>query len=148
MLRIAFYNADDNLTHKLIRWVTKSPFSHCELVFSDDWCFGADPEDGTRFLTYSNIYDPQTWCLMDLPWISEEDEKRIRKYCEQEDECGYDWWGIFLGRINPMHNHPDKWFCSEFCATALRPFTKGLTDFWYTPGSLYKALMDTSVFNL
>ena len=148
MLRIAFYKAKDDFSHTLIRFFTKSIFSHCELVFSDNWCFGADPEEGTRFVQYSNLYDPSVWCLMDLPWISEENEQRIRKFCEQEDDLKYDWSGVVLGRINPLHNHRSKWFCSELCATAIRPFTKGITDFWYTPGGLYQALLDTHVFNI
>lgn len=148
MLKIAFYKNDNSFMHRMIRFLTKSPFSHCELVFSDDWCFGADPEEGTRFITYSNLYDEAIWCLMDLPWISEENEKRIHAFCEQEDDLEYDWSGVVLGRINPLHNHRSKWFCSELCVTAIRPFTKGITDFWYTPGSLYQALLDTRVFNI
>jgi len=147
-MQIIFYIGKHEIQDHLIRFLTKSKISHCELVFSDKVSFSAIPTIGTRFTNLKNISDTNTWITVDLPWIYYDAEVRIRRFCEQENNCKYDWSAVLLGRINPLHNHRSKWFCSEICAAAIRPFTRGLTDFWYTPSSLYLALKDTKVFNV
>ena len=148
-MKIIFYIGPPEIQDRIIRILTGSKITHCELVFSDNKStFSADPKQGTRFTTINNICDPTQWIVFDLPWISDIDEKRIYNFCKQEENCKYDWSAVLLGRINPLHNHRSKWFCSEICAAALRPFTKGLNDFWYTPQSLYNSLKDSMVFNV
>ena len=147
-MNITFYIGEPEIQDYLIRFLTKSKISHCELLFSDELGFSAVPEDGTRFTFIYDHDNPDIWETIDLPWITPEDELRIRKFCEQEEDCDYDWSAVFLGRINPLHNHSSKWFCSEICAAALRPFTKGMSDFWYTPASLYDAIKSSLVFNI
>ena len=52
-MRVAFYKGEGNFFDKLIRWWTKSSYSHCELIFSDGIFFSADPRDGG--VRYKNI---------------------------------------------------------------------------------------------
>lgn len=148
MMRIAFYVGLDTKEDKIVKMLTGSDITHCEIVFSDDICFSARPKSGTTYNTYTNLNNTKIWKIFDLPWITEDQEKRIRQFCNQESYCKYDWMAVILGRINPMHNHPEKWFCSEICSHVLRPYTKGLDDFWYTPGRLYCDLKDNLCFNL
>lgn len=147
-MKIIFYIGPPEIQDHLIRFFTKSKVSHCELIFTDELGFSAIPKDGTRFTFIYNFDDSAVWKTIELPWITLEDEQRIRKFCEQEEGCKYDWSAVLLGRINPLHNHKSKWFCSEICAAAIKPFTKGLNDFWYTPKSLHDSLKDSMVFNL
>lgn len=148
MMKLAFYVGLDTIGDKLVKVLTGSDITHCELVFSDGMCFSSRYNRGTEFTKYFNLDNPNIWMIMDLPWISEEQEKRIREFCYQEEGCQYDWLALVLGRLNPMHNHPEKWFCSEICSHVLKQYTKGLNDFWYTPGRLYCDLKDNLCFNL
>lgn len=148
-MKVAFYRAKDNgITGTIIRTLTNSEFSHCALVFNLNLTFSSEPMYGTRFQVIPDLEDTDKWCLYDLPWIDNYAKDRILAFCHQEMNCGYDYKGVLLGRINPLYEDKERWFCSEFCATAIKPFTKGLTDFWYDPGSLYSALKSVEVFNI
>ena len=147
-MRIGFYIAKDNgITGKLIRGITRSDISHCVLIFGLNLTFSSDPGIGTQFQVITDLYDKERWIVYDLPWISQYDQDKILAFCHQEMNCGYDYKGVILGSLNPLYQDKNKWFCSEICSVAIRPFTKGLTDFWYTPGGLYSALQDVEVFN-
>ncbi len=130
-----------NIKTLLVRIFIRSPVFHTELQFSDGSCFSSDPSDGVR---YKKIpFDPYQWIKIPLPWITPDDEERIRLWCNNELGCEYDWMGAVLGMINHRHQNDNKWFCSEICAAAIRPYTPILKkDYWYNPRNLWEVVSD------
>ena len=144
-MRIAFQRNDKSITAKLICWWTKSPFSHCELVFSDGSMFSSDPSDnGTRYLQNMHL-TYNDWEVLDIQTSSVQ-EKIIRDFCDSELHCRYDWWGIFCSQvIRWQREDPTKWFCSEVCTAALQKigFLTGNEPCTFSPAKLYKRLRES-----
>lgn len=138
MMRIAFYKGSGAVFDKLIRWWTKSAYSHCEFVFSDGAFFSASPRDGgTRF---KFIAQDEQWDFVDLPF-STMDELRIRNFCDSENGCNYDWIGIALTQVLPLSfESPWWWFCSEVLVAGLQEigYFPLLTPSKIDPGQLYR----------
>ena len=151
MLTIAFYTGKDNGFYgKVIRFITKSEISHCALIFSDEETVFSATGKGTL---YETIYDDiqlhsSDWFYLEIPWITEADEEKIRKFCNSEEGSKYDYLGVVFGWWNPLYQHKSKWFCSELCRDALLPFTKGLKERWCSPAELYRALKHAYIWNI
>lgn len=144
-LHLAFYKGRETWVAKLICLLTRSPYSHCELVFRDGMSFGIkNPTDKTTF--FQMTYPVDKWDLIPLTWITAEQETCIRHFCQQTTQSKYDIWAMLLGWWCPASDNPNKWFCSELCTRVLLPYTPSLRDKWYSPGSLYAALRTSSVF--
>lgn len=141
MIRIIFQKRDPTLFAGLIRWWTGSPYSHCEIVFSDGVMFSSHLADkGTRYV--QGVIRPDFWDGLWIP-TTLEDEIRIRRWCDSELYCRYDWKGIFLSQfLKLQREHPDKWFCSEICAAIVQMvgFLKGMKPCSLSPGKLYTRL--------
>ena len=55
-MQIAFYKAKfGNFTDKIVSAFTFSPYSHCEMVFSDGICASASLRDGGVRFKYINL---------------------------------------------------------------------------------------------
>lgn len=150
MIHIAFYIGRDNGWYgTLIRFITRSPISHCAIVFSDEETVFEVTSKGANYNHIDDDILPHSndWILLDVPWITEEDEDKIRVFCNDEEGSRYDYLGVILGWYNPMYQHRSKWFCSELCRDALLPFTKGLKERWCSPGELYRALKHAFIWN-
>lgn len=140
-MKLAFLKGE-GFVAKMIRLWTRGPYSHVELVFSDMVAFSCAQTDSmhTRF---QNIYfDTKYWTLVDVN-VSEEDEKKIRTWCESEVGCAYDWTGIILSQFIPFgYQSKTKWFCSEVCVAALQQvglFPK-IKAWRVSPNKLYKLI--------
>jgi hypothetical protein len=104
-------------------------FNHTEIVFSDRVSFsslgtesstytdGRFKKDGTRFRSFP--YDPACWAFHDF-WLPPEEEWVMRRWCESELDCRYDYYGCMRYVVPFLKQHPDDWFCSEVCAAALQ----------------------------
>jgi len=143
-LALAFYRGRGRLDDRVIRAVTRSPFSHVELTV----CPGRGPADvaqpalsasgrdgGVRRKTIA--FAPDRWELLPLlPWVPADPWAPSNPWTRAAAEIGaaYDYRGILLTFAVPLRRqHPDRWFCSELCAHAL-----GLPDpHTYAPGDLY-----------
>jgi hypothetical protein len=116
------------LFNRLIRWWTNSPYSHCEIVFSDGISASSSIEDkGVRF-KYIEM-SPDKWDLIDLP---NSDELYARNFFQQNLGKKYDILGLFGFIWRRGTNSKDKYFCSEICASSLQ-LNKPEN---YSPGSL------------
>lgn len=107
-------------TDWLIKKWTHSKYSHCQLVFSDGSSFGSNifGDMSTQFMNMT--YDPAYWDLVEVP-MTPEHEREIIKFCQSEQNCKYDWCGIFFSQIFQLGWHSvSKWFCSEFCVAAFQ----------------------------
>lgn len=141
-MKIAFYYAQyGDWRDKLVSWITRGPFSHCELVFSDGVCFSSSGRDeGVRFKLID--FKKEHWIFYDLI-LSESEEAYVKTWCSLKVGKKYDWLGL-LRFVFPNIDSDDKrkWFCSEICVRALQKvnlFTN-LNHHKTSPNSFYKAV--------
>ena len=134
--QVAFYKGTPEGWHgiynKLVRWWTKSKYSHAELVFSDGWMASSSLMDkGVRLKPAS--LNPDNWDVMSL---RDNLEPAARQWFENHKGLSYDVWGnihILLPFI-PQSN--SKYFCSEACMAALG-FDEAER---YTPAAMVSAI--------
>lgn len=140
-MRVAFRKRAKSWYSYLIRFYTRGPYSHSELVFSDGLCFSSQEGEGSRFKAISLTADE--WDLLPVP-VSEADQLRIRAFCEREKGCEYDWRGISFSFLPvPIGwQSAEKWFCSEICAAGLQiaGYLSGFTPASLSPNQLYREL--------
>lgn len=138
-MKIAFYVGGDSFFAKLVQWYTRSPESHCELIFSDGQSFSADIERWRTCFATKDFSNTEKWVVYDLPAITEAEEAIIRKFCVAETGCWYDIIGIFFSIVLPFgFQSPWWWFCSEVCTAALQQIglLQGKKAWRVTPGEL------------
>lgn len=109
---IVFYKGPGTLAEKLIRFWTKSPYSHCEFRRSDGLYHSND-----RFRFVSRIetieLDPQEWEMCDIT-LPSEIVKRVEQRQLRKNGTGYDWTGIIFSQLFRFGLHDKKrWFCSK-----------------------------------
>lgn len=144
-MKVAFYKGPGTIFDKLIRLVTRSPYSHCELIFSEDllcdsgWMFGAMPGEGTRFKQMA--LNPAEWILVSVP-VTRSQELLAFYFCRDEEKCGYDYPGVFRFLLPWFTESKEKWFCSEICTAAIQAAGLPLlmVPSQVHPGRLYEAL--------
>lgn len=126
MMQIAFYKAPGALADRLVRLVTGSKYSHCELVINGTACSSSIRDGGVRM---KGIYlDPAKWDVVDV----DGDVTAAWSWFATHVGQRYDWAGVFRFVIPFLPHRRRQWFCSEACAAAL-----GLPDpADWTPGML------------
>lgn len=135
-LRLALYKGTrpgiKGIYNRLVRWWTRSPYSHCELVFSDGIAASSSLEDGgVRFKMIA--FDAARWDFIDLPAGL---ESGARAWFEQQAGKQYDLMGNLQFILACIPGSENKWFCSEAVAAAL-----GIPDPWrFDPATLASAL--------
>lgn len=141
------------LQDSLVRLLTRSPYSHCELavpllprlaavgtgfVPADEaprfCCYSSSPRDGGVRVKVMELPSDK-WDLLPLESDGAAHQK-IRAHYLHTHGAAYDWRGV-IGTVLPCIGHSRRrWFCSEWCAAAL-----GLrTPHRHTPQSLYGRL--------
>lgn len=128
---IAFNKSNKTLMGKLIRFFTKSEYVHCELVTvkraDKFYGYSAFPGEGVRAKWIS--YEPNEWEFIKIPSVD------VKKFLEKTEGKKYDYLGA-LGFVFGNNDNPNRWFCSEWCATVL-----GLENpSKLSPGDLYKKI--------
>jgi hypothetical protein len=127
-VKVAFFKSGTGWLHKVIRWWTKSPYSHAELVMPDGktWV-GISPFLTSRVaprIKYK-LDNPQNW---DFLTFKLSDRKPVRayqldqlyKFIDMTQGCKYDWTGMIMSQLCPfLIKRRDKWYCSEWIAHAL-----------------------------
>jgi hypothetical protein len=121
-IKVAFYRGEGDIVNKLVRWWTKSPYSHSELIMPDGvtW-IGISPFKNSKLLSRPNLhYKKEEWDFIELE-VNEQQVAVIEEfYCVTQD-CEYDWIGMILSQFLPFHiKRKNKWYCSEWIAYALR----------------------------
>jgi len=128
-MEVIFYgHRKGNFFDKAIRWWTsplkdklsgkwKDSFSHVELSFKQGvMCSASQYENKVRFAATSRS---DAWVRVQIKCTNEE-AKRTYKFCLDQFNKPYDWFGLF-GFIVPFRTQEkDKWFCSELCCEALK----------------------------
>lgn len=119
MFAVAFYKVTrpgiQGLYNRLVRWWTRSPYSHCEMIFSDGLSASSSFLDGgVRFKEIE--YKPENWDIVELPI---EFEKEARLWFIQHEGDSYDVIGNIGFVIGSVDDSKRKWFCSEVIMASL-----------------------------
>jgi len=140
--RAAFYkdthSGAPGICNRPVRWWTRSPYSHVELIF-----FDGGPGAGSQAASSSYMdggvrfkwieFDPALWDFVDLP---EQLALPALAWFDKHEGDGYDLLGNVHFVLAPVGDDKCKWFCSEAVAAAL-----GMPDpARFDPGTLYAAL--------
>lgn len=120
-LTFAFYKAKGDWKNGLVRWATRSTYSHCEAILSlaqhgeEVLCHSASSRDGgVRSKTI--ILLEENWDLLHLP-ARFFDPLRAESLLARSQGASYDYPGILFSHVFSLNRHADnRWFCSEFCA--------------------------------
>jgi hypothetical protein len=140
MLRAAFYKATHpglpGVYNRVVRWWTKSTYSHVELVFPTGYAASSSYMDGgVRFKVID--FDPDLWDFVEIPRAL---EQQAWAWFEAHRGQPYDLLGNLRFVLAPVADDKKAWFCSEAVAAAL-----GMPEPWrFDPGALHSAL---SLFN-
>lgn len=134
-MRVAFYKAirpgiQAIYSHAVRLW-TRSPYSHCEAIFSDGMAASSSFLDGgVRFKRID--FDPDHWDFVDVDC----DESPVRQWFEQHQGAGYDLIGNVGFVIGFVPDSKSKWSCAESVAAAL-----GYPEPWrYSPAILHSCI--------
>ena len=115
---------------------TRSPYSHCELIFSDGTSASSSFID--RGVRFKNIdYDSDHWDFIDLPDDLEQD---ARNWFVRHEHLPYDILGNITFIISPVNGSKNKWFCSEACLASLGVENPGR----FSPGQAHAILTEVS----
>ena len=139
---ILFYRGPEDLAGTLIRRWTRSPYSHCEIHFGRGDCFGAKAGEGCRYRSLGETERRQWWTPVPIILLHNE-EGRIRRFCADEEGCGYDYWGaLFAAGLGTNWQSRSRWFCSELCVAALQQIgmLREEKAWRMTPGALYRRI--------
>lgn len=115
-VRLALYKAKGEIGNALIRWWTRSPYSHCELLLEDGYAYSSSIRDGGVRRKIIDL-DSGHWDVIDIPWA---DNKKIYNYYLLSMHDKYGWLDLLHSQVfNTALDQPRAAFCSEWCAAAL-----------------------------
>lgn len=136
-MKVAFYKAKyGDWIDKIVSWYTKSPYSHCELVFSNGDFLSSSKRDGG--VRYTNIDNLERWDIYELQ-DSKYSEDLIRLIVRQYLGQKYDIIGAIGSGFNIDLSDKNKKFCSNLCAILL-----GIEETNITPHELYEIISKNS----
>jgi uncharacterized protein YycO len=117
------------LFSRLIRWQTRSPYSHASVWFYE----AADPDGGVVIesmegvgvrsipaIGYRDARQSGTIMLYRVPSLTDGQIAKIRSFMEGQIGLKYDWAAVFKFVTRRKHAHDDKWFCSELVFAAFK----------------------------
>lgn len=116
---LALYDNKDpwDIGAKLIKWWTKSNYSHVELNVGN-WSYSSSiPDGGVRQKSAVEVYKHKdNWTFVKLPWVAEKD---VLAYFDRTSGTGYGWLGLVLGQVLNTRIDGQGDFCSEWVTKAL-----------------------------
>ena len=157
-ISVAFYKGKGNWKNKIIRWWTKSPYSHAELVLPNGITWVSISPFLTAKVSGRSVYEVENledWDFLsfELSWrepVKDYQVEQIYNFIQETNGAKYDWLGMILSQIFPyVIKHRDRWYCSEWIAHAL---VKARIIKWdkiliyktpnLSPGKLYEILKE------
>ena len=121
-VKVAFYKGKGSWKNRVIRWWTKSKYSHAELIMPDNFTWiSISPLLTSKVQSRINTdFNPEIWELVSIE-VSAEQGQVINDFFEETKGCKYDWIGMILSQFLPCKiKHRHRWYCSEWIAYALR----------------------------
>lgn len=135
-MQLAFHIGKTKLD-RAIQVVTRSPYTHVEMVMSDGmWFTSSHFEKGV----VGRKYEPEgVWEYVDV----EADEEVARHYLEALVGMPYDYLGVARFVFPGVPHSHDRWFCSELTACTLKVCGRNLKKKpqHYSPGGLHCELL-------
>jgi hypothetical protein len=122
---LAFYKARGTWFDRLIRFVTRSPYSHVEVAITPlpngRWLCGSSSvrDGGVRLKAITLSQDNWDLCFVGG------DAYAVRAWFEARAGERYDWLGVLRFVLPFVGQSSRRWFCSEACLAAL-----GLVETW------------------
>ena len=153
-IRIAFFKGDQHeWHHRFIRWWTRSPYSHAEIVLDDgETWVSISPFLYTRVAARVRTQVPDDeWDYLDFR-ITPEELRALKDFISETTGDGYDWIGMIISHALPIIvKGKGRWYCSQWIAHALShagivKWKKlGIYEFPdLNPGRLHDILMQVS----
>ena len=125
MTQLWFYKGKERFFGKLIRWYTKSLYSHVEIVVNGR-AYGADAWSGVVRCRPVSTFNPTHWDVVSVtPTLSS-------SWLDQQIGKPYDYLGILGFFANGVHDKK-AWYCSELAAVYV-----GITQSPISPQDLFK----------
>lgn len=121
-IKIAFYKGKGDFINAIVRWWTKSIYSHAELVLPDDiTSISISPFFKSKIMRRLKLeVNYSEWDFIEIA-ITPEQHEVILDFFEETKGQGYDWIGMLLSQFLPCKiKHRERWYCSEWIAYALR----------------------------
>jgi hypothetical protein len=121
-IKIAFYKGKGDFLNGVVRWWTKSVYSHAELVLPDGYTWiGISPFLKSKVASRRKLLiDYSEWDFITLN-VTKEQVDIIMEFFEDTEGQRYDWIGMLLSQFLPCKiKHKKRWYCSEWIAYALR----------------------------
>lgn len=119
-IRLGFYArpTKNKFMHKVIRWWTKSHYSHVQIKVGDTWTSA----EQVGVVEFKHSIEEHAYDILD--YTLECTEEQYANYLEFKEDtlgAGYDYTGIVLSQILPLDvDNPRRWFCSEVTTQILK----------------------------
>jgi len=127
-IKVAFFKGDkSSRLHRFIRWWTKSPYSHAELVMPDEktWV-SISPFLSSKVASRIKLNPvPEDWDYLafNLSWrepVRNYQLEQLYRFIEETQGSKYDWVGMILSHLSHyVVKREGRWYCSEWIAHAL-----------------------------
>jgi hypothetical protein len=120
-IRIAFFKGDKHeWHHRFIRWWTKSPYSHAEIILDGETWVSISPFLYTRVAARVRTHvDESDWDFLTFR-VTAEELRALKNFISETTGDGYDWIGMILSQILPIIiKGKGRWYCSQWIAHAL-----------------------------
>lgn len=118
---------------KVIRWFTKSTYSHIEFIYDDVFTtVGAREGSGVKYRTIKDFNEPEIFIFCDAETqkhkpLTKEEHNNLNNFIEKNLDMNYDYQGIWgYLTYKDQYNKQDAWFCSEFVAVGLYEIGRAL----------------------
>ncbi len=120
IVTLAFKKNAEGIGSSLIRWFTKSDYSHVEMIINEYW-ISANADGGVHILPLQPLHPD--WDYIDVE-VSDERLSHVMMFIEAQANCSYDYTGIVFSQLFKINgsDRGNKWFCSELCAQILKEF--------------------------
>lgn len=139
--QIAFYKGTGDWKDSLIRFWTRSIYSHVEIVYDGYW-YSISPRDNIVYKRKMDITE-ENWDLFEI----EIDSEHLENLYQRTKNMKYDWIGIIFSQIIPLRiDRSNNYICSEWCAEGLKISPKISNRF--SPGKLANYVLSSDrIFN-
>lgn len=136
MVKVAFYKGKGTWMNAIIRWWTRGPYSHTEVILSEVagtyLCYSSHSPDGGIRGKWRRLH-LDDWDIVEV----DADPGVVEKWYLDRKGCKYDWWGLIGFAFRPDDYDRNKYFCSEANAASL-----GINQAWRLSPNGLKPIID------
>jgi hypothetical protein len=142
-VKLAFYKDKGNLIDSIIRWFTKSKYSHVEMIVKDMWISSSAAYGGVHIKELKELSDSYDYVEIE---VDGRKLKKVLNFIEENKSSKYDYLGVLFGNVfNDKTEDKSKYFCSEMMVIILKIFefdkVSKLIPSKTNPGELYKEII-------